>query len=158
MTDTQDIEISYLGQRQNGKDGLCAAVIPLETLLPMIATGAGHEAIEQAASLFKSMRSIHTIGGRYVVAGQVEDGRLMRVRSHPKWAGVLELPDTIVRVWEANHQAARAHAQTEKEHKKAAENTPLNRSLDELRDVYRRVAPGNRQAFLLMVTQRISRG
>jgi hypothetical protein len=127
----------------------------------LINANAGNDTIEYASSLFTPKRGVKgpkQIGGVYMADVRLNDeGKINSIVT----GGLKWLRDggyDLAGVWKANDAAAKMRKQAKLEEAKAGKDDALETAIDALIWHYRRVGAQNRNAFKLMILDRLEKG
>lgn len=157
MEKMETVEVVYLGRRTLKGGKLGASFVTKAQLEALEHSGAAFNAVEYAASVFDGKGAPRSVGAIYSVEGRIEDNKITTIRYGTlRFEGMSESSFVAPAVAEDRIHASKKQAKLEEA--KAAKDNPLDRALDQLAIAYRSVAPSNRQAFKVMVLDRIERG
>lgn len=160
--DLQTVEIVFLGERLDGLGKLSMSVITRSQLEMLINGNAGNDTIEYAASLFtaKAGQMPRSVGHIYSADARIDDdGKVRTLRTGTaaiKWVG--DGAYDLAGAWRANHEAAKMRRQAKIEEAKAGKNDPLEKAIDTLIWHYRKMGAQNRNAFKVMILDRLDKG
>jgi len=149
-------EIVYLGRRFLPSGKLGAYFIPREKLDRIAGQSASY--IEKHASLYEAKGAPAAVGGVYSGEASVESDGLIRTLRVGSLKWLQPYASEIIDAFVAEDRVANARKQSALEEAKAAKETRLDRALDQLAFAYRQISPANRQAFKLMVLDRLDKG
>lgn len=152
-----EVQIVYLGRLLQNDGKLYAYYIPLAAYNLLALDGKDASAIRREASPYDAKNAPSVVGGVYQVEAEVEGARLQTIRfGSLKWAGS-QTEGALAATFAADDRLARAAKQAKIEEAKAAKNTSLDTMIDDLAQVYRGVSSANRQAFKIMLLERLDK-
>lgn len=158
----QEIDAVYIGRRmgQGGKilQGF-VAVDRLDEFKPGKATTITDTA-ERLASMFafKAGKGPATVGGIYRMRGRLGQGGTIETLSPSSAEFKGMAPGGLVGIWWAKDKATADRKRAKAEEAKAAKSHALEHALEVVARHFAAVGPANRQAFKVMVLDRLDRG
>ncbi len=154
--ETAEITAFYVGRRQLRSGGVGDCWIPVSEA----SKAATIVEVEARMSLFKSSRRSYAVGGRYLLEGLTEGGRITKIVGRPRFNGYSEGPtlrDDERAEWELAHEAELAVIRAAKLEKDFRAGTALGEELRSIRNAYRSTHPSHRAAFIAVVMEAIRR-
>lgn len=162
----EDIEVIYIGRRLTSKGKIGHAFVRQAQIdsrraiddqrrvhVPSQLT----EDIENEMSIFTLKRALNSVGGVYLVNGELSNSRLVSILGTPRFARADTKNSDLQSAWWAADDAAEQTQKRKSAEKKADADPALTNAIAIVANRYQRIAPAYRRGFKLWLLEQIEK-